>query len=105
MTTNLSTRAAHRIAFALTALTALTALAALGCVAALSQDRYPSRPVTIVVPYAPGGFADLAARPLAAALERHLKQPFIIQSKPGAAGGIGIQSVANGPADGYTMLV
>ena len=72
---------------------------------ALAQDHYPSRPVTIVVPYPPGGFADLVARPLAAALERELKQPFIILNKAGAAGGIGIQSVQNAQADGYTMLV
>jgi tripartite-type tricarboxylate transporter receptor subunit TctC len=72
---------------------------------AQSQDRYPSRPVTIVVPYPAGGLADLMARPLAAALERQFKQPFIVLNKPGAAGGIGIQSVANAQPDGYTMLV
>ena len=90
------------------ALVAMSAALAFGCILwtpALSQNHYPARPVTIVVPYPPGGLADLIARPLAAALERQLKQPFIILNKPGAAGGIGIQSVANAPADGYTMLV
>ena len=90
---------------ALTALTAGFALLAMPWTAAWAQDRYPSRTVTIVVPYPPGGLADLTARPLAAALERELKQNFIVLNKPGAAAGIGIQSVTNGPADGYTMLV
>ncbi len=86
----------------------LAAILVLGSTATTStraQDRYPSRPVTIVVPYPPGGLADLMARPLALALERQLKQPFIVMNKPGAAAGIGIQSVANAPADGYTMLM
>jgi tripartite-type tricarboxylate transporter receptor subunit TctC len=86
-------------------LIALTALGASQASPAVAQERYPSRPVTILVPYPPAGFADLVARPLAAALERELKQPFIILNKPGAAGGIGIQQVQNAPADGYTMLV
>lgn len=84
------------------------AIIAIGCsftAPAYSQDRYPSRTITIVVPYPPAGLADLMARPLAAALERELKQNVIVLNKPGAAGGIGIQSVAKGPADGYTMLV
>ncbi len=84
---------------------ALLALAATLATATRAQDRYPSRPVTIVVPYPPAGFADLIARPLALALERELKQPFIILNKAGAAGGIGIQSAQNAQPDGYTMLV
>jgi tripartite-type tricarboxylate transporter receptor subunit TctC len=90
---------------ALMAFAAILCLGAATCTPLLAQDRYPSRTVTIVVPYPPGGLADLMARPLAAALERELKQSFIVLNKPGAAGGIGIQSVANGPSDGYTMLV
>jgi tripartite-type tricarboxylate transporter receptor subunit TctC len=84
---------------------AFLTLAATSFAPAYAQDRYPSRAVTIVVPYPPAGFADLVARPLAAALERELKQPFIILNKAGAAGGIGIQSVQNAQPDGYTMLV
>jgi len=72
---------------------------------AAAQDLYPTRPVTIVNPFPPGGIADLTARPLAAALERILKQPFVVSNKPGAAGAVGTQSVAVAKADGYTLLV
>ncbi|MBI3436766.1 MAG: tripartite tricarboxylate transporter substrate binding protein [Proteobacteria bacterium] len=88
--------------------TSIAATLAIGCLAsslAMAQERYPSRAVTLVVPYAAGGLADLVARPLAAVLERQLKQPIVVVSKPGASGSIGTQSVANGPADGYTLLV
>jgi len=57
------------------------------------------------VPYPPGGQADLAARPLAAALQGALQQPFVVLNKPGAAGAVGIRSVAAAPPDGYTILV
>jgi tripartite-type tricarboxylate transporter receptor subunit TctC len=72
---------------------------------AVAQEQYPTRPVTIVNPFPPGGIADLTARPLAAALERILKQPFVISNKPGAAGAVGTQSVAVAKPDGYTLLV
>jgi tripartite-type tricarboxylate transporter receptor subunit TctC len=74
-----------------------------GTVAA--QDTYPSRPVTIVSPYPPGGAADLTARPLAPALERVLKQPVAVVNKVGAGGAVGTQSVTVSPADGYTLLL
>src|SRR5262249_50540886 len=70
-----------------------------------AQEVYPTRPVTIVNPFPPGGIADLTARPLAAALERLLKQPFVVSNKPGAAGAVGAQSVAVAKPDGYTLLV
>jgi tripartite-type tricarboxylate transporter receptor subunit TctC len=72
---------------------------------AVAQEPYPSRPVTIVVPFPPGGIADLTARPLAPALERVLKQPVVIVNKAGAAGAVGTQSVAVARPDGYTLLV
>jgi tripartite-type tricarboxylate transporter receptor subunit TctC len=72
---------------------------------AAAQEPYPTRPVTIVNPFPPGGIADLTARPLAAALERILKQPFVVSNKPGAAGAVGTQSVAVAKPDGYTLLV
>ena len=72
---------------------------------AAAQEAYPTRPVTIVNPFPPGGIADLTARPLAAALERILKQPFVVSNKPGAAGAVGAQSVAVAKPDGYTLLV
>ena len=67
--------------------------------------QYPTRPVTIVSPYPPGGAADLTARPLAPALERVLKQPVVVVNKPGAGGAVGTQSVTVAPADGYTLLL
>lgn len=70
-----------------------------------AQEPYPTRPVTIVVAFPPGGLADLTARPVAAALERLLKQPVVVNNKPGAAGGVGNQSVANSKPDGYTLLM
>lgn len=70
-----------------------------------AQEPYPSRPVTIVVPFPPGGIADLTARPLAPALERVLKQPVVVVNKAGAAGAVGTQSVAVARPDGYTLLV
>ncbi len=80
-------------------------LAALLPLAAAAQDKYPSRPIAIVVPFPPGGIADLTARPFAPALERILKQPVVIQNRPGAAGATGTQIVANSAPDGYTLLV
>ena len=70
-----------------------------------AQEAYPTRPVTIVNPFPPGGIADLTARPLASALERILKQPFVVSNKPGAAGAVGTQSVSVAKPDGYTLLV
>jgi tripartite-type tricarboxylate transporter receptor subunit TctC len=70
-----------------------------------AQDAYPSRPITIVVPFPPGGIADLTARPLAAAFERVLKQPVVVSNKAGAAGAVGMQSAAIAKPDGYTLLL
>jgi tripartite-type tricarboxylate transporter receptor subunit TctC len=81
-------------------------LLALAIVApAQAQDAYPGRPVTLVVPFPPGGIADITARPLAAALEKILKQPVTVQNKQGAAGAVGMASVATAKPDGYTLLV
>ena len=74
-------------------------------VPATAQDAYPTRPITLVVPFPPGGVADLTARPLAAALERVLKQPVGVVNKQGAAGAVGMQSVAVAKPDGYTLLI
>ena len=72
---------------------------------AAAQEPYPTRPITIVVPFPPGGIADLTARPLAAAMERLVKQPVVITNKAGAGGGVGTQSVAIARPDGYTLLL
>ncbi|MCZ8101269.1 MAG: tripartite tricarboxylate transporter substrate binding protein [Burkholderiaceae bacterium] len=73
---------------------------------ARGQDAaYPSRPVTMVVPFPPGGVADLVGRPVAAALERQLGQPVVVENKAGAGGGLGMQQVARSKPDGHTLLV
>jgi tripartite-type tricarboxylate transporter receptor subunit TctC len=61
--------------------------------------------VTLVVPYPPGGQADLAARPLAYALQQNLKQPFVVLNRPGASGAVGNRAVASATPDGYNILV
>jgi tripartite-type tricarboxylate transporter receptor subunit TctC len=87
------------------ALRALTILALVAGGPAAADEAYPSRPITIIVPFPPGGIADLTARPLAAALERGFKQPVVVSNKAGAAGAVGMQSVAIAKPDGYTLLL
>ena len=79
-------------------------LAALGHPAA-AQEPYPSRPISLVVPFPPGGVADLTARPVAAAMEKALKQPVGVVNKTGAAGAVGMQFVSASKPDGYTLLL
>ena len=83
----------------------LVALVAVLAGAAHAQEPYPSRPLTIVAPFPPGGVVDLTSRPLAAVLERMLKQPVVVTNKAGAAGAVGRQSVAIAKPDGYTIMV
>jgi len=84
----------------------LAALAALvTVVAAPAQEPYPSRPITLVAPFPPGGVADLTARPVAAAMEKGLKNPVGVVNKTGAAGAVGMQFVATSKPDGYTLLL
>jgi tripartite-type tricarboxylate transporter receptor subunit TctC len=83
---------------------ALLCAAALAALAAHAQD-YPSRPVTMIVPFPPGGVADITARPVAEAMGRILKQPVVVENKAGAGGGVGMQYVARAKPDGYTVLL
>ena len=76
-----------------------------GAAMAWAQEPYPSRPITIVAPFPPGGVADLTARPVAAAMERVLKNPVAVVNKTGAAGAVGMQFVATSKPDGYTLLL
>jgi len=69
-----------------------------------AQDAYPSRPITVINPFPPGGVSDTITRPLNVALEATLKQPLILENKPGAAGAVGAQFVAAAKPDGYTLL-
>ena len=71
---------------------------------AFAQD-YPSKPITMVVPFPPGGVAEIVGRPLASIMEKSLKQPIVLINRPGAGGAVGMGSVAKGPADGYTILM
>jgi tripartite-type tricarboxylate transporter receptor subunit TctC len=73
--------------------------------AAPAQSGYPDRPVTMIVPFPPGGVADITARPVAAAMSTYLKQPVVVENKAGAGGGVGMQHVARAKPDGYTVLL
>ena len=82
------------------------AAAAVTCVPALSQTpTYPSRPITLVVGYPPGGSTDLTARVLGEQLARTLGQPVVIENVGGAGGALGAQRVAQANADGHTLLL
>ena len=83
----------------------IAALLALAALPALAQDAYPSRPITLIVPFPPGGVADITGRPTAFALEKILKQPVVIANRPGAGGALGNSLVANAKPDGYTLLM
>ena len=73
--------------------------------AAVAQEAYPSRPITMVVPFPPGGVADTVGRPVAEAMSRALSQAIVVENKPGAGGGIGMAQVAKAKPDGYTVLL
>jgi len=81
------------------------AASALASRTALAQDAYPTRAITFINPFPPGGVADVIGRPLAAALEPVLKQPCVVETKAGAAGALGAQVAASAKPDGYTLLV
>ena len=72
--------------------------------AALAQ-AWPDRPITFVVPYAPGGYTDLVARLTSRYLEKELGKPVVIENRPGAGGIVGTQAVASAAPDGYTFCV
>ena len=83
------------------AIAAVAASLAVGIAAA----QYPDKPITMIVPFPPGGVADTVARPVAEALGRELKQPVVIENKPGAGGAIGMGLAAKAKPDGYTVLL
>src|SRR6266851_9116905 len=69
-----------------------------------SAQDYPSRPVRLIVPYAPGGAPDIVARVMAQWLSERLAQPFVIENRPGAGGNIGTEAAVRAAPDGYTLL-
>jgi len=71
---------------------------------AQAQDKYPVRPIKVVVPYAPGGAVDIVARIVTDEMRQTLGQPFIIENKPGAFGILGLEEVARAKPDGYTLM-
>lgn len=87
----------------LTALCAAAVMAATGLAA--HAQSYPTKPITMVVPFPPGGVADTVGRPVAEAMARHLRQSIVVENKGGAGGGIGMAQVAKSRADGYTVLM
>ncbi|MDE2604912.1 MAG: tripartite tricarboxylate transporter substrate binding protein [Burkholderiales bacterium] len=89
-------RAAWRLAWS---------LGLLGCLAVAQAQTFPARPVHLVVTYPPGGSSDLMARIMGDKLAAYWKQPVIIESKPGAAGSIGMDYAARQPGDGYTVVI
>jgi len=79
---------------------ALFALLAFG-----AQAQYPTKPITMIVPFPPGGVADIVGRPLAAAMEKTLGQPVVILNRTGAGGAVGMTAAARSDPDGYTILM
>lgn len=73
--------------------------------AAGAQEAFPTRPITMIVPFPPGGVADLTGRPTAAAMEKVLKQPVAVVNRSGAGGAVGMAAAANAKPDGYTVLM
>ena len=93
----------HR--FALTSLTACFVSTLFLVAATASAQTYPNKAIRIVVPYPPGGGADMTARPIAQKLSEHWGQPVVIDNRGGASGMIGADIVARAPPDGYTLMV
>jgi tripartite-type tricarboxylate transporter receptor subunit TctC len=82
-----------------------TAFLAIGVAAAPAQDKYPSRPIRVIVPYAPGGATDITARIIADGFQKVTGQPMVVINKPGAYGLLAIEEIVKATPDGYTVMV
>jgi tripartite-type tricarboxylate transporter receptor subunit TctC len=78
---------------------------ALGIATASAQDKYPSRPVKVLVPYAPGGATDITARIVGDQIQKITGQPFLVINKPGAFGLLAIDEMVKSAPDGYTLMI
>ena len=88
-----------------TALLLISALCVvIGAQGATAQDKYPAKPVKVLVPYAPGGAVDIVARIVTEQMRQTLGQPFVIENKPGAFGILAIEEMARARPDGYTLM-
>src|SRR6185369_15377965 len=98
---NFSPAHSRRVALALAALAAFTLVAG----SAAAQSSWPTKPVRIVVPFAPGGTTDILARAVAPELSKAFGRQFIVDNRAGAGGNVGAEIVARSPNDGYTLLM
>ena len=83
----------------------LAAAMALATAPAAAQDKYPSKPIRIIVPYGPGGGTDITARIVAEEMRHSLGQPFVVENKPGANGLLGLEELMKSKPDGYTLVL
>src|SRR5581483_4506325 len=81
------------------------AAAALVSASVTHAQQYPSKPVRVIVPFAPGGGSDITARQFSAKLSEYLGQQFVVDNRGGAGGLIGMELTARAPADGYTIMM
>jgi tripartite-type tricarboxylate transporter receptor subunit TctC len=72
---------------------------------AAAQEKYPSKPIRVIVPYAPGGATDIVARIVTEPMRQNLGQPFVVENKPGAGGIIAIEELNRAKPDGYTLML
>ena len=88
-----------------TSVIAFASLAIAGGQPVLAADDFPNKPITMIVPFVPGGSSDITARSVSQGLSERLGQTVVVENRPGANSSIGAQSLARSPADGYTMMV
>lgn len=83
----------------------LVFLGALSVATALHAQDYPSKPISMIAPFPPGGVAEIVGRPLAASMEKTLRRPVLVVNRPGAGGAVGMAAAAKAAPDGYTILI